>query len=244
MAANRMTSYWKETRRPVYSAAVILPFFIVYHLGTFLLRTTYINGADALIMRLLAPLSVHTMFASALALAASFLVWQVRSRASWKVQASKLIGLFVESLLFGLTLFLLLGWLSAHLLSVQALLPVRAASGGSGGPLANLVLYCGAGIYEELLFRGFLLGSLFQLFRRGLHLRQLPAAVWSTAIAAVLFSLFHYVGPAGDPFTLASFFQRSFAGVYFSVLFIGRSFGVAAASHALYDILVGLWLAL
>ena len=42
--------YLKETRRPVYSAALILPFFLIYHAGTFFFRSTYINGADALII--------------------------------------------------------------------------------------------------------------------------------------------------------------------------------------------------
>ena len=32
---------------------------------------------------------------------------------------------------------------------------------------------------------------------------------------------------------------RSVAGVFFSVLFVYRGFGIAAGSHAAYDILVG-----
>jgi hypothetical protein len=59
-------------------------------------------------------------------------------------------------------------------------------------------------------------------------------------VGAVVFAAFHYVGPAADDFSFGSFFQRSMGGLYFSALFVTRGFGVTAASHALYDILVGL----
>jgi hypothetical protein len=55
-------------------------------------------------------------------------------------------------------------------------------------------------------------------------------------LAALLFSAFHYVGPYGDPWTLSSFVFRFLAGLLFSVLFLLRGFGIAAWTHALYDI--------
>jgi len=66
--------YLKETRRPIYAASLTLPFFLVYHVGTLVLHTTYINGADALIIRVLSALSVHSIFASALVLVACFIL--------------------------------------------------------------------------------------------------------------------------------------------------------------------------
>jgi len=68
------------------------------------------------------------------------------------------------------------------------------------------------------------------------------AAVCSALVAALLFSLFHYVGPAADRFTWPSFLQRTAGGLYFSALFVTRGFGVTAAAHAFYDMLVGLLL--
>ncbi len=224
--------YLQETRRPVYSAALLLPFFLIYHSGTFFLKTTYINGADALIIRMLSALSVHSIFASALVLLTCFVIWQVRTRASWKLESGKLCLLFLESLAFALFLFVVFGWLSIHL--------SRAAGTGSRGPIEKLVLYCGAGIYEELVFRGFLLGALLLGFSRLLGFGKTAAAVCATLTGALLFSLFHYIGAGADKFTLASFGQRALGGLYFSVLFVTRGFGVTAASHALYDIVVGL----
>lgn len=226
-------NYFKETRRPIYTAALLLPFFVIYHAGTIVLKTTYINGADALIIRILSAFSVHSVFASALVLLACFITWQLHTRASWKVDSRKLLLMFAESLFLAALLFVAFGWVSTHLSAVQG-------KTGLGGGISRLVLYCGAGIYEELVFRGFLLGILLFLFSRLLKMTRVTASICATLLAALLFSLFHYLGAAGDQFTLASFIQRALGGLYFSILFVTRGFGVTAASHALYDIIVAL----
>ena len=231
-----LRSYLSETRRPVYSAVLLLPFFVIYHLGTFLVGTTYLNGADALIVRILSVFSVHTMFASAVLLLLLFVVWQLKTRASWKIDAAKIVALFCESCFFSLLLFLITGWLSVHLSRPATRHP-------SPGAAQKLILYCGAGIYEELLFRGFLLGLLLLLLAGPMRMKKVPAALTAAGLAALIFSAFHYIGPAADSFTMAGFFQRTLGGLYFSALFVTRGFGVTAASHALYDILVGLILA-
>jgi membrane protease YdiL (CAAX protease family) len=231
----KFRGYLKETRRPVYSAAIILPFLCVYHAGTFFLNTTYINGADALIIRILSALSVHSIFASAIVLIASFIFWQMHTRASWKIKKSMLSLYLLESIGFALLLIFGLGWFNSHLLLSMA---------GENRTLANLALYCGAGIYEELLFRGFLLGSLLLIFRRAFPRNKVAVAVAASILAALIFSAFHYIGPAGDAFSFGSFAQRMIAGLYFSALFVTRGFGLTAASHAIYDIVVGIFLTL
>jgi hypothetical protein len=227
----KMKGYLKETRRPVYSAALVFPFLVVYHVGTVLLHTTYINGADALIIRILSSLSVHSMFGSALVLAACFIIWQVRTHASWKVRFGIVLLSLLESLCFALILLFAFGWMTTHL---------DLAMGGRRSGAANLVLYCGAGIYEELVFRAFLLIGLIALFTRMFSLKKGAAATAAAITGALIFALFHYIGPSGDMFTFRSFFQRTVAGLFFAVLYVTRGFGITAASHALYDILVGI----
>ena len=226
----KIRGYLKETRRPIYSAALILPFLVIYHTGTIILRTTFINGADALIIRILSMLSVHSMFGSVLVLLACFTIWQLRTRASWKVKSGMLFFYFLESVCFALLLLFTFGWLNTHL---------SLAMSGKGGGIADLVLYCGAGIYEELVFRGFLLGILIMAFRR-IFAQEKMAIVAAALVAAILFSAFHYIGTAADTFSVGSFVQRLLAGLYFSALFVTRGFGVTAASHAIYDIFVGI----
>ncbi len=230
----KIRGYLKETRRPIYSAALVLPFLCVYHIGTIVLHTTYINGADALIIRILSSLSVHSMFASTLVLAASFIIWQLRTRAQWRIRVGFLSFCFVESICFALVLLFSFGWVTTHL--------SLAVSGRRSGT-ASLILYCGAGIYEELVFRAFLLGILVAGFSLIFHMKKGAAAASSAMMGALLFSLFHYIGPAGDAFSIGSFVQRTVGGLFFSVLYVTRGFGVTAASHAIYDILVGIILA-
>lgn len=224
--------YLQETRRPVYSLILVLPFLLIYQAGVWLFRSDVINGGDALIRRLLSLLSVNTAFAGMLVLLVCFIIWQVKTKASWKVEGDNVGFLFLESLFFAELLYRLMGWIaSACAASVPSV-------GGRG--LLELALYCGAGVYEELVFRVLLLGLLMLVFTKLLHMDEFQAAIWTVVAGALLFSLFHYVGPHGDPWNLNGFIQRTFAGLYFSVLFVTRNFGVACAAHALYDVRVGL----
>jgi hypothetical protein len=65
-------------------------------------------------------------------------------------------------------------------------------------------------------------------------------AIYTAAIilAAFLFSLVHYLGAMGDPFTLRSFLFRFFFGVALSAIYWWRGFGLAAWTHSIYDVLV------
>jgi membrane protease YdiL (CAAX protease family) len=101
------------------------------------------------------------------------------------------------------------------------------------------VAFCGAGLYEEVLFRLLLLPALVWCFER-LGFSAIPAACWGLVTSSLLFSAAHYVGPLGDTFAIYSFTFRFLAGMFFASLFLVRGFGIAAGTHAVYDILVGL----
>lgn len=51
----------------------------------------------------------------------------------------------------------------------------------------------------------------------------------------------HNIGPLGESFQWYTFCFRTTAGLFFAALFVYRGFGVAAGTHAAYDILVGLF---
>jgi membrane protease YdiL (CAAX protease family) len=118
--------------------------------------------------------------------------------------------------------------------------------------LAQLALSLGAGLYEELVFRVILVGGLFWLFRRllrkstaeGTRVEQKTLAYIAAAVVGALaFSSVHYLGVLGDAFTLSSFTFRFLFGLALNAVFLLRGFGVAAWTHALYDVLVvvGVW---
>ena len=66
------------------------------------------------------------------------------------------------------------------------------------------------------------------------------AGSFATVVGAFIFSAFHYVGPLGDSLELGSFVFRMIAGLLLSGLFLLRGFGVAAWTHALYDVFLTL----
>jgi hypothetical protein len=98
------------------------------------------------------------------------------------------------------------------------------------------MLALGAGLYEELLFRVVLVGAIAAAARRALGWRAGAAGALAVGAGALLFSLAHHVGAYGDPLTLQAFTFRLVAGLFFSALYVLRGFGIAAWTHALYDV--------
>ena len=243
-------SYWQESRQPVYSAALILPFVVVYEVGIIFLQSNQINGGDAVMRTLFGRFfnlaGVNISHISVLVLVVFFLFWQARRKGSWRVESSVLLGSFFESLLYAALLFLLLYYLMQYLPHAAASTALAPCAGGvahRSPALQDFVLYCGAGVYEELVFRVLLLGLLILVFTKFFHMEHAYAAAWAVVLGALIFSGFHHIGGkrfGGEEFSAARFLQRTFAGLYFATIYLNRSYGVAAASHAFYDILVGL----
>jgi membrane protease YdiL (CAAX protease family) len=120
-----------------------------------------------------------------------------------------------------------------------AMAPVGPAT-QDGGQLPTsmmLVLSIGAGLYEELVFRVVLVGGMFWALDKVMK-RSWMAYVAAALIGAALFSAVHYIGSMGDAFTVASFTFRFLFGLALNGIFLARGFGVAAWTHALYDVFV------
>jgi hypothetical protein len=132
--------------------------------------------------------------------------------------------------------------LSALLVSkLVGLLFAMALAGPQGVTLdwpTELALSLGAGLYEELVFRVLLVGGLFALMKRFRPQQPLGAYIAAALVGALLFSAVHYTGALGDAFTLDSFTFRFLFGLLLNALFLLRGFGIAAWTHALYDVLV------
>jgi hypothetical protein len=106
-------------------------------------------------------------------------------------------------------------------------------------PLAHILTFIGAGIYEEVLFRlGLFLGLYIVL--RAVQLPLVVSVGLAAALAAAAFAAAHNLGPYGEPVRADYFVFRALAGLYFTLLFVLRGFGIAVGAHAGYDVLVGL----
>lgn len=239
------TGYWHESARPLAGLIFVAPILIVYELGVLLLDHQAIrNAADVWLRQILDLLGFSQYFLLPILTCGLLLAWHHVTHQPWRPNWGVLYGMLLESLAFGFALVLVAGWQRSLF---SAAIPACAAdTGGGGGSLALMVGYLGAGIYEELLFRLMLLSAAVGLLRlSGFSLRW--SVVGAVILTSLLFSAAHYqidITFAGHQFTTTygeefawySFCFRFIAGVGFSVLFVFRGFGIAAGTHAAYDL--------
>lgn len=235
-------SYWTVSRTPLTSLVFSLPLVAAYEGGVLLLgRGTPRNGADVWLRHLLDGFGFGAYFLLPILMAIGLLAWHHVAHDRWRCSPGVLLGMAAESLLWA---FLLIGLARlqerAWPLDPGWEAAVRAAAAGPlEGLLERFVGYCGAGLYEEVLFRLLLLPAVIWLLGKA-GLATAGAMLWGVVLTSLAFSAAHYVGPLGDAFALYSFVFRAIAGVFFSIVFLVRGFGIAAGTHATYDFLVGL----
>lgn len=232
-------SYWSAARQPRYSVLFALVLLVLYEgLAFALTGDAYAgmrNGADVLLKSAFVWLGGRrglVAFGAVLLAVGAAIVWR-DLRKGGGLRPGVFGGMLLESaayaLAFGSVTSVLTGLLLKQVGLAIGLAPEL--------PFATeLMISLGAGIYEELLFRVLLVSALVALGARVLKLPPLPAGLLATALGALLFSAFHYIGPHGDPWEAGSFTFRAIAGVLFSGLYLLRGFGIAAWTHALYDV--------
>jgi hypothetical protein len=146
----------------------------------------------------------------------------------------------VYALLFGVVAGTLTGLLLPSLSTVISASEAGRVSATEWSLPTQLMISLGAGIYEELLFRVLLVSGLVLVGTRVFRWSSTQAGILAVLLGAGIFSAFHYLGPYGEPFALASFTFRTVAGLLFSTLYILRGFGITAWTHALYDVFLAL----
>lgn len=237
--AEPKSGYFAESSRPLVSLAFVVPMLIVYEVGIFALGPQAIrNGVDVWLRDLLIVLGFGQYLLLPLLTCACLMAWHHLKEQPWKISPGVLPLMLLESAALGLVLLGLAHW-QASLLKAE--IAAESATLAPSETVRQLIAYFGAGIYEELLFRLMLIPLLWQ------------AALWlgspkgvATAVAIVgsslIFSSAHYdfFTSAGEAFQWYSFLFRCSAGLIFGVLFTFRGFGIAAGTHALYDVFVAL----
>jgi membrane protease YdiL (CAAX protease family) len=235
-----LQEYAAQSSRPLVSMAFVVPLLLIYELGVILLGPQALrNGADTWLRLCLESIGFGQYFLLPLLTCGVLLAWHHTRRDAWALPGHVLTGMLLESILLALLLF---GFAHAHralfLLIPQAIPPATMAV-EAATTVGRLIGYCGAGIYEELLFRLIMLPALACLLRwGGLGWR---ACWWGAVVASsLIFSAAHYhtLTPGGYLFDWYSFSFRFAAGMFFAALFVLRGFGIAAGVHALYNVLV------
>jgi membrane protease YdiL (CAAX protease family) len=147
------------------------------------------------------------------------------------------IGIVLESSVYAVLVALLVSEIVWRLFDPSAPAMGIVVQEQAADLATQLALSIGAGIYEELLFRVILVGGLFLVLHTVLGFKSMAYLI-AAVIGALLFSFVHYIGPLGDSFTPTSFAFRFLFGLALNVLFLARGFGVAAWTHALYDVMI------
>jgi membrane protease YdiL (CAAX protease family) len=239
--------YWQQSRRPLTCLAFVAPLLLLYEGGVLFLGAQAVrNGADVWLRQLLDLLGFGQYFLLPVLTVGILLGWHHAARQPWRIVPGVLYAMFAECLLLALALLVIARLQGAFLsmfLPAQSDWPVAASIiSDTLGTAGRLVSFFGAGIYEEVLFRLMLLPLAAWVLRwAGCNSRQ--ALVGAVVLTSLLFSAAHYIGPHGQPLDASTFLFRFVAGAFFAALFVYRGFGIAAGSHAFYDILVGLCLA-
>ena len=235
-------SYWSLSRRPRYSLLFALPLLLAYELLALALSGGAMagvrNGADVLLKSLFLTFGGRTGligFGALLLGTGAWLVWRDR-RSGGPIRWRFFGWMTLESLAYASVLGMVTSTLTSLLLG-RVGLPFATGQFGQLSLASQAMISLGAGLYEELLFRVLVVGSLAWVGRRLLQ-NTVMAGLVATVVGAVVFSGFHYVGPYGDPLELRSFAFRAVAGLLFSVLYLLRGFGIAAWTHALYDLML------
>lgn len=167
--------------------------------------------------------------------------WQ---REAWRFDVKLYGTMWVESALWALPLLLLAslifragGDAGTEAPAASAVLQAMQGATEELSLPDEILLSVGAGIYEELLFRLFGVALIHTIAVDLLALPDYVGEIAAVGVTAVLFAAYH--------FTVRDYSHRfavfyTVAGIYLGTLYIYRGFGIVAASHAIYDVMVTL----
>ncbi|HYX08732.1 MAG TPA: CPBP family intramembrane glutamic endopeptidase [Bacteroidales bacterium] len=235
--SDSLKTYFSSTKSLLYSYLISLPLLLLYEMLIFIAQPDAEHvvriSVDVWIRSLfsyLGPdvLSITLIFVALLGI---FVLYRERDKLS-SLKPSYFFNMLIEASLYAFLLSLLISTLVGQILQLMQAGPVESLS-----LFQQFALSLGAGLYEELFFRVILVSILLFIFQKIFSKKYIAFAV-SMVLAAAIFSLAHYVGALGDPFTLGTFLFRFLFGLALNAIYIWRGFGMAAWTHAIYDLMV------
>lgn len=229
----KLLTYIEESKRPGVSLAFILPILITYEIGVNIInidrKTHTVNGADAILKEAFQALGFYGSLLSAICIILTLAFLNLHKNYNWKIRPLTLFIMVIESILVALPLFALDKIVKTTIL----------AAGTKGASIGEtMILSLGAGVYEEYLFRLVLLGGSIYILGKTFKSHTTVVQFICVLFTAVLFAVFHHLGPIGDHFELYVFAFRTLAGIYFSWIFLSRGIGIAVGCHTAYDLMV------
>lgn len=233
MENNFLFNYFRRSRVLLSSVIFTIPLFIIYEIGVISLETSDIpdlrNGADVLMRQILESFGLtgyHGVGLTYIFLVAGLIIYHRRNLKD-HFAGNIYFLMFLESIIWSVIIY-------GSLLATQVLL----STGTAPRLIQQIVLAVGAGLYEELVFRVFLIHGISQILQFIFKWDKTAGTAGSIIIAAGLFSIFHFVGTFGDVPGIGLFIVRFAGGVVLGVIYVFRGFGIVAYAHSIYDLVI------
>ncbi|HEX2838166.1 MAG TPA: CPBP family intramembrane glutamic endopeptidase [Phycisphaerales bacterium] len=234
--------YWHLSTRPLHILAFLLPLLFLYEVGTLFFLSGH--GVVEVVRARVLLAQAFDVFGQAgfhlppVLLAAVLLVWHMFSKDPLRVRTDVVIGMAAESFLWTIPLLVF-----AMIAGTTVFAATTATSVDALPWTSKVTLALGAGIYEELVFRLVLISLVHAVLVDAFKMQDRAGFIAGALVSALAFTFYHNLRAPDGGVSLRLTLIYFGAGVFFSTLFIKRGFGVAVATHALYDLITLLVLA-
>jgi membrane protease YdiL (CAAX protease family) len=224
--------YTQLSRQPLYILMFLLPLVLFYEFALYSKGSAIQIKAHDNLVRFFEAFDIpptQGLWLGGIAILTILLLWHIFEGNRWAIKLHVIFFMAIESIAFSIPL-LLFG-------AVIGSFSVAAVS----SPIAQLnefdkiAVSIGAGLYEELVFRMLLIGLVHTIVCNVFKQSNITGLTIGVIVSALLFALYHDLPSAGSLSAITLFFY-SVAGVFLGTLYISRGFGIAAATHAAYDV--------
>ncbi len=229
--------YFDHSKSLVYSYLISLPLLILYEMLIIITQpepgSVIRISVDVWIKQLFHLVGYNTLSITLLlaAIIGLLIFWRDRKHRQ-HIYPHYFLMMLLEAVMYALLLSILISSFLSNTLQL-----VGPPSIEELPMLQQIALSLGAGLYEELFFRVFLIYVLIKVFQFIFN-KNWQSNIAAVLVGALIFSMAHYTGTLGDPFTVNSFLFRFLFGLALNIIYILRGFGLAAWTHAIYDIMV------
>ncbi len=231
-----MEKYFRQTNGLLYSYLISVPLLLLYE------ALILISQPDGNIARISVDVWFKSFFmyfgldAVSTTLIVAAIIGGVivyKKRAELKtIRKNYFLLMIIESAFYAVVVAIIVS-------NVVDFILLQSANGlpGNFNKLQLIALSLGAGLYEELFFRVILVSLLVVIFSKIFKQKNYSTAA-AVVVAALIFSGVHYVGDYADTWLLSSFLFRFLFGLALNLIYVIRGFGMAAWTHAIYDLIV------
>ena len=231
--------YSELSRQPLYILVFLLPFILFYEFALSSIGHSIQIKAHDHLVRFFEAFDMpptQGLWLGGVAIITILFLWHIFNGNRWSIKFSVLFFMAIESIAYAIPLLLLGAVLGGMVVAANAS-PIAELS-----EFNKIAVSIGAGLYEELVFRMLLIALVHTVVCNVFKQSNLTGMTIGVIISALLFALYHDMPNAGSLSALTLFFY-SIAGIYLGILYISRGFGIAAATHAAYDVVATIMIA-